>query len=86
MDQLNSQTNGKNGYVYILTKRNNTVFYTGVTSNLEQRLHQHKTGFFKNSFTSRYKLNKLVYYEEFPYIDTAIAREKQIKAGSRKKK
>lgn len=86
MDQLNLQINGKNGYVYILTNRNNTVFYTGVTSNLEQRLHQHKTGFFKNSFTSRYKLNKLVYYEEFPYIDTAIAREKQIKAGSRKKK
>ena len=76
----------KSGFIYILTNKNNKVLYTGVTSNLEQRLHQHRTGFFNDSFTSRYKVDKLVYYEEFPDITDAIAREKQIKSGSRKKK
>ena len=76
----------KAGFVYMLTNANNTVLYTGVTSNLEQRLHQHKIGYFKNSFTSKYKATKLVYYETFYDIKDAIAREKQIKAGSRKKK
>ena len=74
------------GYVYILSNKTNTVLYTGVTSNLAQRLHQHRTGLFKNSFTSRYNLTKLVYYEKFMTIEDAIFREKQLKAGSRKKK
>lgn len=72
-------------YVYIMTNRNNTVLYTGVTGNLEGRVIQHKqkqiTG-----FTSRYNANKLIYYEEYQYIEDAIRREKQIKGGSRLKK
>ena len=73
-------------YIYIMTNRFNTVVYTGVSNNLEKRVKEHKEQKNKNSFTSRYKINKLVYYETFKYIDQAIAREKQIKASSRKKK
>ena len=76
----------KAGFVYMLTNANNTVLYTGDTSDLERRLHQHKIGYFNNAFTSKYKTTKLVYYETFFDIKDAIAREKQIKAGSRKKK
>lgn len=76
----------KGGYIYILTNTNNTVFYTGVTSDLGKRIKEHQTGKFSNSFTSRYNLVKLVYYEKFMSIDDAIYREKQIKAGSRKDK
>ena len=59
-------------YVYILTNKNNRVLYTGVTSDLEARMHDHKT--FKNpaSFTSRYRISKLVFYEEFDSIADAI--------------
>lgn len=74
------------GYIYILTNKNNTVLYTGVTNNLFRRLEEHKQGLNPKSFTSKYKLYKLVYYESFFLIGDAIAREKQIKAGSRKKK
>ncbi|PTN02874.1 putative endonuclease [Mangrovibacterium marinum] len=76
----------RGGYIYILTNKNNTVLYTGVTSALTKRLYEHKTGFYKDSFTSRYNVSKLVYYECFTSIEEAIIREKQIKAGSRKKK
>ena len=76
----------KGGYIYILTNKNNTVLYVGVTSNLSQRMQQHINGYYKNSFTSRYNLTKLVYYEELNSIEDAVAREKQLKAGSRKKK
>ena len=76
----------KGGYVYILTYKNNTVLYTGVTSDLANRLQQHQTGHFKNAFTSRYNVTKLVYYEEFLSIEDAIYREKQIKSGSRQNK
>lgn len=76
----------KGGYIYILTNTNNTVLYTGVTSDLGKRIKEHQTGKFSNSFTSRYNLVKLVYYEKFMSIDDAIYREKQIKAGSRKDK
>ena len=76
----------KEAYIYILTNAGNSVLYVGVTSDLTQRIQQHKSGFFKNSFTSRYRINKLVYYELFQDIGDAIAREKQIKAGSRQKK
>lgn len=72
--------------VYILTNKNHTVLYTGVTSNLKTRVEQHKSKFHRNSFSARYNLDKLVYYEQFFDISQAIAREKQIKAGSRKKK
>ena len=76
----------KPGYVYILTNKNHSVVYTGVTSDLESRLIQHKTSYFKKSFTSRYNVEILVYFEMFENIEDAIIREKQIKAGSRQKK
>lgn len=64
--------------VYILTNRNHTVLYIGVTSNLIQRIQQHKLKHFKG-FTSKYNVDKLVYFESFSTIWEAIAREKQIK-------
>ena len=73
-------------FIYILTNKNHSVLYTGVTSNLAQRLYQHQTSIFKNAFNSRYNVFELVYFEEFDNIIDAIAREKQIKAGSRQKK
>ena len=76
----------KGGYIYILTNKNNTVLYIGVTSNLSNRIYQHRTGQFKNAFTSRYNVTKLVYFEKFLTIEDAILREKQLKGGSRKKK
>lgn len=76
----------RGGYIYILTNKNHTVLYTGVTSNLAKRLYEHRTGFYEKSFTSKYNVTKLVYFEEFTSIEEAIAREKQIKAGSRQKK
>jgi putative endonuclease len=76
----------RGGYVYIMTCNSNTALYTGVTSNLKLRVLQHKEGFHSRSFTKRYNINKLVYYEGFFDIVEAIHREKQIKAGSRKKK
>jgi len=72
-------------YVYIMTNQRNTTLYTGMTNNLVGRVYQHKTKVNK-SFTSRYNIDKLVYYEEFNNPYDAIGREKQIKAGSRKKK
>ena len=76
----------KVGYVYIITNKNNTVLYTGVTSDLEGRMLKHKNKHYKNAFSARYNVEKLVYFECFDNITDAIEREKQIKAGSRKKK
>ena len=76
----------KPGFIYILTNKNNTTLYVGVTSNLPERLLQHRQKKFKNSFTAQYNLDKLVYWEAFQEIGDAIGREKQLKAGSRKKK
>ncbi len=73
-------------YVYILTNQANTVLYTGVTHNLVKRVAEHKQKLDRNSFTARYNVNKLVFYEITTNIKAAIAREKQIKAGSRAKK
>ena len=77
---------GKKGYTYILTNINHTVLYTGVTSNLPQRMEEHRVGKYKSSFTHRYNVTILVYFEERSSILDAIAREKQIKAGSSQKK
>jgi putative endonuclease len=71
--------------VYIITNKANTVFYIGVTSNLQDRIWQHKQKVFKG-FTSKYECNKLVHFEEYQWIHDAIAREKQLKAGSRQNK
>ena len=76
----------KGGTVYILTNKNNTTLYIGVTSNLEKRLEQHKAGSHINSFTKRYNLNKLIYQEHFQDIEQAIQIEKRLKGWSRKKK
>jgi putative endonuclease len=76
----------KPGYVYILTNKNHSVFYTGVTSDLETRLIRHRNGHFGNSFTARYNVGTLVFFERLESIEDAIACEKQIKAGSRQKK
>ena len=76
----------KGGYIYIMTNKNNTVLYTGVTSNLKNRIWEHKQKIDRKSFTSRYNLNKLVYFEGFTEIEEAIFREKQLKSGSRKNK
>jgi putative endonuclease len=74
------------GCAYMVTNKNNTVIYTGVTSDLYGRIGEHKTKFFENSFTAKYNCDKLVWYEVFPTIMEAIDREKQIKGSSRKKK
>ena len=71
--------------VYILTNRNNTVLYTGVTNNLPRRVYEHKAKLVEG-FTKRYNVDKLVSYEVFDQIENAILCEKQIKAGLRAKK
>jgi putative endonuclease len=73
-------------FVYIMTNKGNKVLYTGVTSDLEIRCMEHISKKHPDSFTAKYNVNKLVYYERFERIDVAIAREKQIKGGNRKKK
>ncbi|RBA28167.1 GIY-YIG nuclease family protein [Flavobacterium tibetense] len=73
----------KPGFIYIITNKNNTVLYIGVTSNLPQRIEEHKQKRYENSFSARYNLDKLVYFEQFQMIGDAIGREKQLKAGNR---
>lgn len=72
--------------VYMMTNRKNTALYTGVTNSLSRRVHEHKVKIDPRSFTSRYNVNKLVYVEVFDQIQDAIAREKQIKKGPRRRK
>ena len=72
-------------YVYILTNANHTVLYTGVTNDINRRVHEHASG--KGSaFTRLYQAHKLVFWEQFDNPKDAIAAEKRIKAGSRAKK
>ena len=68
-----------------MMNKTHTVVYTGVTSNLQKRVYEHKDGI-TGGFTRQYNVHKLVYYEAFEDIENAILREKRIKAGSRKKK
>ena len=68
-----------------MTNKYKTVLYTGVTNNLRPRVWEHKEGL-GSKFASRYRITKLVYYEQYENINLAIAREKQIKGGSRQKK
>jgi len=74
----------KQYYIYIMTNHSKTL-YTGVTSDLAGRVYQHKEGT-GSVFTSKYKINRLVYYEELSNIEEAITREKQLKGWVRKKK
>ena len=73
-------------YVYILTNKNHTVLYTGVTNDLIRRVYEHKNHLDLNSFTAKYKVMKLVYFEETSSSRAAIEREKQIKSWSRNRK
>jgi len=75
----------KQYYVYIMTNTMSTVLYTGVTNDLKRRVYEHKEKL-ASGFTRKYNITKLVYCEVFEDIENAIWREKQIKAGSRRKK
>ena len=70
-------------YEYILTNKNHTVLYTGVASNLIRRVYEHKNHADPNSFTAKYKVEKLIYFEETTDVRSAIEREKQIKSWKR---
>lgn len=72
-------------YVYMMTNKYNNVLYVGMTSDLLRRVQEHRTGALPG-FTKRYNVKKLVYYEVYGDARTAIAREKQLKAGSRRTK
>ncbi len=72
-------------YVYILTNKSNSVLYTGISNNVIRRVEEHRNHV-GSKFTSKYNVNKLVYYEIYKDVRAAISREKQIKAGSREKK
>ncbi|WP_308706254.1 GIY-YIG nuclease family protein [Marinoscillum sp. MHG1-6] len=76
----------RGGWVYIITNKYNTTLYIGVTSDLYSRIVQHRNKHYPNSFSAKYNLSKLVYYENFSRIEEAIAREKQIKGWLRIKK
>ncbi len=76
----------KGGFIYIMTNKRKTVLYTGVTSNLKTRVWEHANHELQNSFTDKYNVEYLVYYEWFDSIEKAIEREKQIKKWSREKK
>ena len=73
-------------YVYILTNRYCTVLYTGVTNDLIRRVYEHRIHADKDSFTSKYNVTRLVYFEETSDIRVAIEREKQIKSWKRDRK
>ena len=75
----------KQYYVYIMTNKNNTVLYTGITNDLKRRAYEHKEKL-AEGFTKQYNITKLVYYEVFQDSYHAIQREKKIKGGSREKK
>jgi len=76
---------GEQAYIYILFNKKHGTLYTGVTSDLVKRIYEHKSKLV-DGFSKKYSVDKLGYYEIFTNITDAIAREKQIKAGSRKKK
>ena len=73
-------------YVYILTNSTNVTLYIGVTGNLQQRVFEHREHFDPDSFTAKYNLHKLVYFEETNDIRVALEREKQLKGWRRSKK
>lgn len=75
----------KHPCVYIMANKWNGTVYTGVTSNLVQRVWQHKQGV-TDGFTKKYDVKMLVWYEQHETMESAISREKQVKGGSRKKK
>ena len=76
----------KFGYVYIMTNKNKTTLYIGVTNDLPRRIYEHKNHLVKGAFTDKYNLEFCIYYEEFAYFDLAIQREKELKKWNRQKK
>jgi putative endonuclease len=75
----------KGGYVYIITNRSRRPLYIGVTNNLERRMDEHRR-LQGSAFAAKYKCTRLVYYERFPDIRDAIAREKRLKGWRRERK
>jgi len=76
----------RGGCIYIMTNKNRTTFYVGVTSDLFSRIIEHQTHKYPNSFTAKYNLEFCVYFEMQPTIEDAIGREKQVKKYRREKK
>ena len=74
------------GFIYIMTNKNKTVLYIGVTNNLIRRIYEHKNHLIKHSFSDKYNLEYCIYYEVFAYFDLAIKREKELKKWNRQKK
>ena len=74
------------GYVYIMTNKNKTTLYIGVTNDLPRRIYEHKNHLLKGSFTNKYNLEYCIYYEEFEHFNSAIKREKELKEWTRQKK
>ena len=75
-----------NFYVYILTNKAKTVLYTGMTNNLKRRLQEHKSKLNPNSFTAKYNVSYLLYFEHYGWVQQAIEREKEIKLMKRDRK
>ena len=73
-------------YVYIMVNENNHVIYVGITNDLVRRVYEHKNHLDKGSFTDRYNVEKLVYFEITSDVNSAISREKQIKGWNRNRK
>ncbi|GHS98110.1 endonuclease [Bacteroidia bacterium] len=74
------------GFIYIMTNKNKTTLYIGVTNDLQRRVLEHKNHLNKKSFTALYNLDSCVYYEYYPSIERAIERETQLKKWNRVKK
>lgn len=73
----------KKWFVYIMANKPNGVIYIGITHNIEERVKEHKLKLYPNSFTSKYKCNKLVYFEEYEISEEAMVREKRMKKWKR---
>ncbi|MFP5041930.1 GIY-YIG nuclease family protein [Parasediminibacterium sp. JCM 36343] len=76
----------RGGCIYIMTNKNKTTLYIGVTFDLLKRVNEHKNHVYQNSFTDKYNLELIVFYEFHSTIEEAIARETQVKKWSRQKK
>lgn len=76
----------RGGCIYLMTNKNKSTLYLGVTSDLIRRVQEHKNRIYPKSFTAKYNLEHLVYYESFSRIEEAIMMEKQIKKWRREKK
>ena len=83
---INESMYGKYYYIYIMSNKYNTVYYVGITNILDRRAVEHKWKLNKNSFTAKYNINKLLYFEEYDNPTDAIRREKQLKGWRRNKK